>query len=44
MSQYIFLTQTIAIFLLLQLNDKSGQPYVSTGLVLDYAVRKYKTN
>lgn len=44
MSTHIFLAQTLAVFVLLQINDKSGNAYIRTGLVLDYAVSQVVSN
>lgn len=44
MSSYVFLAQTLSVFILLQISDKSGNPYVRTGLALDYAISQVAAN
>ena len=44
MSSYVFLAQTLSIFVLLQINDKTGISYINTGLALDYAVSQVAAN
>lgn len=44
MSSNIFLTQTLALFLLLQCTDKNGIPYINTGLVLDFSSTQIVAN
>lgn len=44
MSSYVFLAQTVAIFVLLQIVDKSGNAYIRTGLALDYAISQVISN
>lgn len=44
MSTHLFLAQTLAVFMLLQIVDKSGTPYIKTGLALDYAISHVISN
>ncbi|KAG5673624.1 hypothetical protein PVAND_003653 [Polypedilum vanderplanki] len=44
MSSNIFLAQTLAIFLVLQIQNKNGIPYISSGLVFDFAVTQVISN
>ncbi|KAL7020399.1 hypothetical protein ACKWTF_011511 [Chironomus riparius] len=44
MSSHIFLAQTLALFLLLQCNNRNGISYISSGLVLDFAVSQVIAN
>lgn len=44
MSAHVFLAQTIAVFILLQCIDKTGVPYIRTGLALDYAISQITAN
>jgi Q-cell neuroblast polarisation len=44
MSSYVFLAQTLSVFALLQCNDRNGNPYIATGLALDYAVSQISSN
>lgn len=37
MSSNIFLAQSLALFLVLQCNDKNGTPYITSGIVFDFA-------
>lgn len=44
MSSHIFLAQTLALFLVLQCHDRNGIPYISSGLVLDFAISQIISN
>lgn len=44
MSAYVFLAQTLAVFVLLQCNDKTGNAYIRTGLAVDYAATQIISN
>lgn len=44
MSTHLFLAQTLAVFMLLQIVDKAGTPYIKTGLALDYAISHVISN
>lgn len=44
MSSYIFLAQTIAVFILMQVTDKNGNAYIRTGLGFDYAISQVFAN
>lgn len=44
MSSNIFLAQSLALFLVLQINDKNGTPYITCGLVFDYAMSQVIAN
>lgn len=44
MSSQVFLAQTIAVFIILQIKDKTGCAYIRTGLALDYATSQIVAN
>lgn len=44
MSTHIFLVQTLALFLVLQMHDSRGSSYIANGLVFDFAVSQVMAN
>lgn len=44
MTAHVFLAQTLAVFVLLQCNDKTGNAYIRTGLAIDYAASQIIAN